>query len=297
MPDTHVKNLVNEYNERRARLVEHSCWQKLMEPFDPSFDKFVTAANEFNPEDDTNSAWLELARCFSKNVRFDHFPTALAQAANAVGEMLVTIYEEELDNVFKPPSLGAYRQRFALGADMKANQASRIAAIIREHFVVAIERSRDIEMRRTWLSTRFAGFEETLRDSGTDIGNLAHNFGVGALAVTHPLIGIPALVANLKKDSERSKAAGAFIEEYQGKLKEYSTAIEELTSEIVDAANRSGGYASAKFRESVADGIAHILSELERCGLPTGHYHDNLAASMVDIEKLELQYFGEDNDA
>jgi uncharacterized UPF0160 family protein len=158
-------------------------------------------------------------------------------------------------------------------------------------FSTVIAEMNDIEQRCNWLQSNYQAFVAETNDE-FDWGSAARNFGAGALAVANPIIGIPALIANFKFESNKGKAASSQLDHYVELLDEFENKIQSVRQQIIQAAEQTKKYVNDKFNEVNESAIVAILTETAATGCNLEHYFKSL--DFKELESVERDILSEE---
>lgn len=278
----------NGYLLRVATVAPRIAESMMLWPFEEPFSKINEANEVFNFEKDEHS-WeehLTLCRSAIDGANFGRTRLGIAEQAAAVAGLVIDTFSEHLDALQGKSSdiqVGKYR----LGADTRAMQHSKIASIVQSAFAPVTLEMAAVEQRRVWLADRFDTYA-TMPNEALDIGQAARSFGLGALAVANPLIGVPALISSWTSGDTKSKAAAAQDRKYEDAMWGFLEQIEELRKPVVKAAADTARYITDKWMEVNVHAVMTALQETALLGHSIQHYCDSL--DFDELESLEAEY-------
>jgi hypothetical protein len=271
------------FHRRAAQVYAAAAEEKAYSPFGDAFDKINSAYERFNveKEDHSRSEVLELFSALFGAAKFGGIQTSLSLAASEVAKEVIEYYDEQVSRIFEGQHYEKASAKYRLSADLRASQLSKISAILVAKFSAVIVEAKEIDVRREWLSLNYDAYIQATAGN-FDWGTAARHFGAGALAVANPLIGVPALIANLKFQSDKEKAENAKLDRYAELCDEFEKKLQSLRPKIVDAAEQFKAYVQEKFSEVNVLAVSAILSELSTSGHIIDHYF-----KLLDYDELQ----------
>lgn len=277
------------FHERGAAVYAAMAENRTYSVFNDPFVQINQAYECFNTEKDEHSR-EELLTLFSSLLnaaKFGNVQKDINSAGNDIAKAIIEYYDEQVSAIFSDQPFANLAPRYALNADLRASQLAKISAIIVGHFSTVISEMKDIELRRNSLQSNYQALVAATNDE-FDWGSAARNFGAGALAVANPIIGIPALIANFKFQSDKGKAESAQIDRYVELFDEFENKVLAVREHIVQAAEQTKSYVAEKFKEVNALAITALLSEIAGNGCVLDHYFKSLDYKGLEDAEREL---------
>lgn len=280
------------YNDRAAKVFGAVAENLILAPFVDQYAQIDEAYNKFDPdrENHTEEELLFLVSSILSAAKFDNVQKDLASAADEIAKGIIAGYDEDISAIFSGKPFEDFASRYSLTADLRATQLAKISAIAVSHFSTVVMEVKDIEQRRNWLQSNYHTFVSGAGDT-FDWGSAARQFGAGALAVAHPFIGVPALIANYKRDSDKAKAEGALFDRYVKLFEEFENKVQSVREQVIQAAEKTKSYAEDKCKEINVTAITAILTEMAAANCNLDHYFESL--DVKQLESLEEEMFSE----
>ena len=124
-------------------------------------------------------------------------------------------YQESLDHIFEViPDAIEMKNKFVLSGDQMAQEAMKGTMALKQNLSPLFTELIELSRLQSQLKSQFPRIKQILGSNDEiDWGNLARNFGGGALVAINPLIGIPMLLANWFGESKKEKEQQQFVEE------------------------------------------------------------------------------------
>jgi flagellar biosynthesis/type III secretory pathway protein FliH len=281
-----------EFHQRAAVVYSLMAENRVYALFNDAYVQINEAYERFDTDksEHTREELLELFSTFFNAAKFSNSQKDLMTAAIEIAESIIEYYDDQVFTIFSGKPFETLSSKYRLNADLRASQLSKISAIVTSHFATVIAEMRDIEQRRNWLQSNYQAFVTATNDE-FDWGNAARNFGAGALAVAHPIIGIPALIANFKHQSDKQKTERAQLDRYVELFDEFENKVQSVRQQIIQAAEQTKRYVGDKFKEVNGSAIAAILSETAASGCILDHYFKSL--DFKELENVERKLLSE----
>ena len=260
----------------------HAPFNEAYSRIDEAYQRYDTSKQEHTRE--------ELIALFSSvldTARFEDTQKDLTAAAGEIAKSILDYYDEQLDTLFSDQPFENLGAQYQLSADLRVSQLGKISAIVLSYCSTIVTETKDIAQRRLWLQ---GNYQHIVNATNTELdwASTARNFGAGALAMAHPFIGIPALIANYKHQSDKDAAANAQIDRYCELFDEFENKINSLREQIIQSADQIKAYVKDKFSEVNGAAIAALLSETAANGCIIDHYFKSLNLKELEDAEREL---------
>lgn len=280
------------FHQRAAAVYAAIAENRVYEPFNDAYAQINKAYEKFDTDktEHTREELLELFSAILNAAKFGNTQKDLAAAAGEIAGFIIEYYDDQVSTIFSGKPFEAISSKYRLSADLRASQLSKIAAIVTSHFAAVIAEAKEIEQRRNWLQSNYQTVVSATNDE-FDWGSAARNFGAGALAAANPIIGIPALIANFKIQSDKGKAESAQLDRYIELFDEFENKVNSIRQQIIQAAEQTKSYVGDKFKEVNGLAIAEILSETAASGCVLDHYFKSL--DFKELESAEREILSE----
>lgn len=240
--------------------------------------------------DPTIDDYIKFFEGYLNATKFASTRSIISKQSDGIASYIVGIYIEAVDFIFSELDALDSKSEYQLDADRKVMQLAKISSIIASFFEKALAELRDIESLRAILQSSLPAYAAATQGH-FDIGDLAKSFGSGALAVASPWIGIPALIAHVKAQSDKGKGAQALVEQWVAQFEILEGKVESLREEIVDSVEKTKSYAKEKSAEVNGNAIIAICKHLEKSGYPIarleGYFENEIASAESAIADLE----------
>ena len=273
-PDEPTESLASQHR-RWARAFARDAQRKLYSPFADRLLNVQQALRQLEEAGDAREDVIAALDQLFEQTQLEAFDEPVNSVAAMIASRIIGEYEAQLDELFRRQPFESAIRKYALSADLRASQVARIRALIASNFSFLIGEAKELANQRGWLYVHFPEYRKFVGVE-YDVGALARNVGLGALAVANPLLGVPALIANWKLQSDKNEKSQALIDNWIEKLNEFVQRLEGLEGHVAQACEKSAQYIEQKFRETCGDAIAHILAELQGAGHSAAHYYDAL---------------------
>lgn len=280
------------FHQRAAIVYSVIAENRVYAPFNDQYVQINDAYERFDTDkqEHTREELLTLFGSLFNAAKFGNCQKGLTEAAGEIAKSIVEYYDDQVSTIFTEKPFEALSSRYRLSADLRASQLAKISAIVSSHFSTVIAEMKDIEQRRNWLQSNYQAFVAATNDE-FDWGSAARNFGAGALAVANPIIGIPALIANFKLQSDKGKAASAQLDHYVELFDEFENKVQSVRQHIIQAAEQTKKYVNDKFKEVNESAIVAILTEIAAGGCNLEHYFTSL--DFKELESVERDILSE----
>lgn len=277
------------FHQRAAVVYSAMAENRVYAPFNHAYVQINEAYERFDTdkEEHTREELLALFSSLFNDAKFGNAQKDVATAAGDIAGSIIEYYDDQVSTIFSGKPFETLSSRYRLSADLRASQLAKISAIVSSHFSAVIAEMKDIEQRRNWLQSNYQAFVTATNDE-FDWGSAARNFGAGALAVANPIIGIPALIANFKFQSDKGKVESAQLDRYVELFDEFENKVHAVRQQIIQAAELTKSYVSEKFKEVNGSAIAAILSEVAASGCILDHYFKSLDFKELESAEREL---------
>lgn len=293
-PKEYSKQLIQtkSFHERVATVYAATAENRIYAVFNDSFAQINQAYECFNTgkEEHSREELLTLFSSLLNAAKFGNVQKDINSASNDIAKAVIEYYDDQVSTIFSGQPFSNLSTRYTLTADLRASQLAKISAIIFGYFSIVVSEMKDIEQRRSSLQSNYHAFIAATSEA-FDWGAAARNFGAGALAAANPIIGIPALIANFKLQSDKDKAANAQIARYVELFDEFENKVLGVREHIVQAAENTKAYVAEKFKEVNALGIITMLSEIAENGHILDQYFKSL--DYKDLEEAEREALSE----
>lgn len=280
---------VQAFHQRAAIVYSVIAENRVYAPFNDAYEQIDEAYERFDQEktEHTREELLTLFSALFNTAKFGNAQKDLTAAAGEIASIIIDYYDEQVSTIFSGQPFENLSPRYRLNADLRASQLAKISAIVTSHYSTVIVEMKDIEQRRNWLQSNYQGFIAATNDE-FDWGVAARSFGAGALAVANPIVGIPALIANFKFQSDKGKVESAQIARYVELFDEFENKVHSVRQQIIQAAEQTKSYIGDKFKEINVSAITVILSETAAYGCTLDHYFKSLDHKELENAEREL---------
>lgn len=248
----------------------------------PSWPFPTSHREEIEP---TRDDYIKFFEGYLNATKFASTRSIISKQSDKIASFIVDVYIEEVDFIFSELDALDSKSEYQLDADRKVMQLAKISSIIASFFEKALAELRDIESLRAILQSSLPAYAAATQGH-FDIGDLAKSFGSGALAVASPWIGIPALIAHIKAQSDKGKGAQALVEQWVAQFENLEGKVESLREEIVDSAEKTKSYAKEKSAEVNGNAIIAICKHLEKNGYPIARLEGFFENEIADAESV-----------
>jgi hypothetical protein len=275
-----------DFQQRMSEVYAIGAEDACFRPFVDIYDNFDRAIAKFNPEknEHTRDELLTYTSEVLECGKFNDLQGQMVKAAEYIGNEIIEYYDEQLEKIFAQQPFESLAIRYKLNSDLRATQVTKIRSIISEYFTKVILDAHNIEQSRAQLKSAYPKIVEATKAEFDWIG-AAKSFGMGALAVAHPVMGITALISNFKNQSTKDKSDADLIDNFSSQFDELVDKIHGLRQEIIDAADKTKHYARGKFRDVNCDPIVASLMEIASNGYAIDHYFTSL--DFTELKRIE----------
>lgn len=268
-----------------AAIAENRVYAPFIDTYvqlDKAYENFDTDKQEHTREE-----VLALFESLLRTAKFGNAQKDLTEAAGEIAKDIIDYYDDQVSTIFSEKPFETLSSRYRLNADLRASQLAKITAIVTSHFSTTVAEMKDIEQRRNWLQSNYQVFVVATSDD-FDWGNVVRCFGAGALAAANPIIGIPALIANFKLQSDKDNNKSAQTDRYIELFDEFENKVHSVRQQIIQAAEQTKTYVADKFKEVNESAIAAILTETAATGCILDHYFKSLDFKGLENAEQEL---------
>lgn len=280
-------NILAEYKEKMSLAIGIIAEGYAYAPFGEFFKKNNLAYKKFNPDksEHTREEYHQFFEAILEASNFGNIQSQILTNSEEIADLIITTYVESIDILFEDKKLLNMKIKYQLNADQKAIQLSKISSIITSNFNTVVTYSREVETQRNWLESNYLKFKYATDDE-LDLGTIARNFGIGALAVAKPWIGIPAFIANWKTQSDQQKSMETMVENWFNKFCEFEEKIADCTKNIIDAAEKTKSYVTERSKEVNGDAIIDVCTGLKNLRQDIGHFNKYLLELIAEANSI-----------
>lgn len=279
-----------ELGERLNKVIAALVGQIVLAPLDNNYSRINDAYHALEESQQEGKDYIELFEAVLDAANFGDSLSDLKNAPTVIGEIIIGTYVEYLDDIAK--KTGVDVSRYQLSADTKVEQLRKIELIVAGYISEVTSLIGEMERMRALLQSNFSKLQGvTSEEWGTkDWSFIAKSAGVGALAVAHPLIGIPMALRHFLGADDDQKNNDSFIENYMNHFDKLETKIEEVRRSLVDMESKVVKYCSEKNFEINCTASQQVLMELIKSGVNLDGYFSDLKKDEEDIVEMEQQY-------
>lgn len=279
---------VSDYLERWARVAGAASEYEVLEPFTGAFEAVNKALSELEAEPErTWQTHLQFTRTLLDALKLGDADTALLSASENIAATLVGAFSDSVLKVFHSDRSLPLQARYRLTVDQRVTQEAKIVGIVQNFLRPSMVKLKELEHKRYWLDTNFHAYA-TLPGEELDITRLAKGFGLGALAVANPLIGVPALIGTWLSDTKQEKAGATQDVLYETTMKEFIDGIEVFRQLLLKASEQTRVYIEEKWREVIGIGVPAMLKAAVEVGEDIQNYVSN--EDLQELTHLEVDF-------
>lgn len=211
----------------------------------------------------------------------------LDEASKAIASLVVDGYSEVVKSTFDTlPDAAEQRSRYVLTVDLATEQKRKIASNVLKSFdSITHHLQRSLDLRPS-LASEFAKIREELSES-FDLRGFVRGFGLGAMAVASPWVGVPAVIGNFLNDQKNEKQKEEYLEGYFSRLSEYDEELHNTITSFNASVEEAHKYVKVKSEEIFCAAIMQMLTELHQQGFDLAKVER--AQEFHELDDLEKQ--------
>lgn len=280
------KELLERFNKVIAIMMGKSVYVN----FDAKYALIVKAFERFNGTKKEVADSAVFAQELLNSANFSDSPSELMKIPNKIGETVINIYVEGLLNI--SAETGADVSRYSLNADAKAEQVRKVGVNISGYISGLFPMLKEIEHNRAMLESNLQRLQELTNSEwgAQGWGNFAKGAGLGVMAVTNPLVGIPLAIGHFLGSSEKDKNNEKFIDTYISQFDQFINKVLELWVAIEVAEECIYKYVLEKNAEINSTAKFQIINELIQSGVNFDKYFSQIKKEEKELIALENEW-------
>ncbi|MBU2760834.1 hypothetical protein [Acidithiobacillus sulfurivorans] len=285
---------VKEFHENAADVFADLSFQITYSCFIGQIGKVnrIIEVYEIEKQRNEKEAYISFIKSLLDAANFSNIQRGVSSAANEIAKLIIQYYDDQVSMIFTDKPFSHLTSRYALNADLRETQITKISGIICGHFSHVISELKEFEQIRNWLQANFHVLASTDSDD-VDWGSFSRLVGSGFLAGLNPLIGIPAAVASYatfsKNINDKAEKKSAQKDQYVELLLDFLKKYDVITDQVGQCECQTAKYVSEKFSELNVIAIPTILTDITANGYEIDYYIISLKKTRKLIGKHEKE--------